>query len=128
MPCKEKQRGDQRRRPETHAAIQGVLQPRELYRSQQYATAIYRSELAVRLKGMGYQIEQSANGAPEIKGYSQEYLEASSPRRQQIKEHLESEGINSAEAAQIAAHRTRGAKLTWTVKPPSRTCTSRPMR
>jgi conjugative relaxase-like TrwC/TraI family protein len=88
-----------------------ALQPRELYRSQQYATAIYRSELALRLRGMGYQIEQSANGAPEIKGYTQEYLEASSPRRQQIKEHLAAEGINSAEAAQIAAHRTRGAKL-----------------
>jgi hypothetical protein len=27
------------------------LQPRELYRSQQYATAIYRSELALRCEG-----------------------------------------------------------------------------
>ena len=33
-----------------------ALQPRELYKTQQYATAIYRSELAVRLKALGYEI------------------------------------------------------------------------
>jgi len=88
-----------------------ALQPRELYRSQQYATAIYRSELALRLSELGYEIDQSAHGAPEIRGYSQEYLDASSPRRQQIKEHLSQEGLNGAEPAQIAAHRTREAKL-----------------
>jgi conjugative relaxase-like TrwC/TraI family protein len=88
-----------------------ALQPHELYRSQQYATSVYRSELALRLTRLGYEIEQSTNGAPEIKGYSQEYLEASSPRRQQIKEHLSQEGLKGAEAAEIAAHRTRDAKL-----------------
>jgi len=88
-----------------------ALQPHELYRSQQYATAVYRAELALRLRQLGYQIEQSPNGAPEIKGYSQEYLDASSPRRQQIKEHLNQEGFSSAEAAEIAAHRTRDAKI-----------------
>ena len=88
-----------------------ALQPHELYRSQQYATAIYRSELALRLKELGYEIEQGASGAPEIKGYSQEYIEASSPRRREIKEHMEEEGVSGAGAAQIAAHRTREAKL-----------------
>ena len=88
-----------------------ALQPHELYRSQQYATAVYRTELALRLKQLGYEIEQSPNGAPEIKGYTQEYLEASSPRRQQIKEHLNQEGVRGAEAAEIAAHRTRDAKI-----------------
>jgi conjugative relaxase-like TrwC/TraI family protein len=88
-----------------------ALQPQELYRSQQYATAVYRSELALRLKELGYQIEQSPNGAPEIKGYTQEYLDASSPRRRQIQEHLAQEGFGGAEAAEIAAHRTRDAKL-----------------
>lgn len=91
-----------------------ALQPRELYRSQQYATAIYRSELALRLRHLGYEIEQSAHGAPEIRGYSREYLEASSPRRQQIKEHLSEQGLSGAESAQIAAHRTREAKLNIT--------------
>jgi conjugative relaxase-like TrwC/TraI family protein len=88
-----------------------ALQPHELYRSQQYATAVYRTELALRLRTLGYQIEQSPNGAPEISGYSQEYLDASSPRRQQIKEHLSQEGFSGAEAAEIAAHRTRDAKI-----------------
>ena len=45
-----------------------------------------------------------------IKGYSQEYLEASSPRSQQIKAHLEEQGLWGAGPAQIAAHRTRDAK------------------
>jgi ATP-dependent exoDNAse (exonuclease V) alpha subunit len=82
-----------------------------LYKSQQYATAVYRSELAHRLRELGYEIEQGKNGQPEIKGYSQEYLDASSPRRQQIKEHLEEQGLRGAGAAQIAAHQTREEKL-----------------
>ena len=91
---------------ETHA-----LQPRELYKTQQYATAVYRSELASRLKELGYEIERGESGQPEIKGYSEEYLEASSPRRQQIEEHLAKENQRGAGAAQIAAHQTREAKL-----------------
>src|SRR5215472_8021155 len=35
-----------------------ALQPQQLYRSQQYATAIYRSELALHLKKLVYDIEQ----------------------------------------------------------------------
>lgn len=88
-----------------------ALQPRELYRSQQYATAVYRSELALRLKSLGYEIEQGRSGQPEIKGYSQQYMEASSPRSREIKEHLAEQGVSGAGAAQIAAHQTRGAKL-----------------
>src|SRR5208283_4367068 len=87
------------------------LQPQELYRTQQYATAVYRSELAHRLQEVGYEIEHGKSGQPEIKGYSQEYLDASSPRRQQIKEHLEEQGLRGAGAAQIAAHQTRAEKL-----------------
>ena len=88
-----------------------ALQPRELYKTQQYATAVYRSELAARLKTLGYEIERGNSGQPEIKGYSEEYLAASSPRRRQIKEHLEKEKQRGADAAQIAAHKTRESKL-----------------
>jgi conjugative relaxase-like TrwC/TraI family protein len=88
-----------------------ALQPQELYRTQQYATAVYRSELAMRLRELGYEIEPGKSGAPEIRGYSAEYLEASSPRSQQIKEHMAGQGVTGAEAAQIAAHQTRGSKL-----------------
>jgi conjugative relaxase-like TrwC/TraI family protein len=88
-----------------------AVQPQELYRTQQYATAVYQSEMATRLQALGYEIEPGKNGAPEISGYTREYLEASSPRSQQIKEHLAEEGHSGAGAAQIAAHRTRDAKL-----------------
>ena len=87
------------------------LQPQELYRTQQYATAVYRSELAHRLQELGYEIEHGKSGQPEIKGYSREYLEASSPRRKQIEEHLAKENQRGAGAAQIAAHQTREPKL-----------------
>jgi len=88
-----------------------ALQPRELYRSQQYATAIYRSELALRLKGQGFEIERGKSGQPEIAGYTREYLDASSPRSQQIQAYLEQQGVKGAGAAQIAAHQTRDDKL-----------------
>jgi ATP-dependent exoDNAse (exonuclease V) alpha subunit len=88
-----------------------ALQTRELYKTQQYATAAYRSELAYRLKELGYEIERGESSQPEIKGYSKEYLEASSPRRQQIEEHLAKENQRGAGAAQIAAHQTREGKL-----------------
>jgi conjugative relaxase-like TrwC/TraI family protein len=95
---------------ETQKGETRALQPHELYRSQQYGTAIYRSELALRLRELGYEIEQGKSCQPEIKGYSKEYVDASSPRRQQIKEHLEQQGLFGAAAAQIAAHQTRESK------------------
>jgi conjugative relaxase-like TrwC/TraI family protein len=104
----------------THAVVFNVterengqtraLQERSLFQSQQYATTVYRSELAMRLQGLGYELERGKHGQPEIKGYSQEYLEASSPRRVQIKEHLHEIGREGAGAAQVAAHRTRDSK------------------
>jgi hypothetical protein len=96
---------------ETQNGESRALQPHELYRSQQYATAIYRSELALRLKDQGYEIERGKSGQPEIRGYTREYLDASSPRSQQIHAYLEQEGLRGAGAAQIAAHQTREDKL-----------------
>src|ERR1700728_3882649 len=87
-----------------------ALQERGLFESQQYATSVYRSELATRLQGIGYEIERGKHGQPEIKGYTQEYLDASSPRREQIIGHLQQIGREGAGAAQIAAHRTRDNK------------------
>jgi ATP-dependent DNA ligase len=64
---------------------------------------------------MGYEVEHGAHGQPEIKGYAREYLEASSPRRQQIEARLEEKGRRGAGAAQIAARRTRDAKQALSV-------------
>ncbi len=104
----------------THAVIFNVterdngqtraLQPQELFASQRVATSVYRSELTMRLQGLGYELERGKHGQPEIKSYTKEYLEASSPRREQIKDHLREMGIDGAGAAQVAAHRTRDSK------------------
>src|SRR6266700_2854861 len=87
-----------------------ALQPQSLFASQQFATAIYQSELTYRLKQLGYEITAGRSGAPEIKGYTQEYLDASSPRSQQIRQYLERTGRTGSEAAEIAAHSTRDRK------------------
>jgi conjugative relaxase-like TrwC/TraI family protein len=87
-----------------------ALQPRSFFESQKFATAVYQSHLTYRLYSLGYEIESGKSGAPEIKGYSQEYLDASSPRRQQIVEAVARSGFSGPEAAQIAAHNTRDGK------------------
>jgi conjugative relaxase-like TrwC/TraI family protein len=104
----------------THAVIFNVterdtgqpraIQPQSLFASQQFATAIYQSELTYKLRQLGYEITTGRSGAPEIKGYTQEYLDASSPRSQQIREYLERTGRSGREAAEIAAHSTRDRK------------------
>src|SRR5580658_6764678 len=104
----------------THAVVFNVtqrengqpraIQPQSLFASQQFATAVYQSELTYRLRQLGYEITAGRSGAPEIKGYTQEYLDASSPRSQQIREYMERHGFQGFESAEIAAHSTRDAK------------------
>src|SRR6202167_5707253 len=84
-----------------------ALQERGFFDTQQFATAVYQSELTFRLRNLGYQIEAGKSGAPDIKGYTSEYLEASSPRRQQIEEAIARSGFSGPEAAEIGAHNTR---------------------
>jgi conjugative relaxase-like TrwC/TraI family protein len=108
----------------THAIIFNVtergdgstraIQERTFFESQNYATAVYQSVLTHQLRKLGYQIEPGQSGAPEILGYSQGYLDASSPRSRQIKEQMERAGFRGPEAAQIAAHATRDRKQTLT--------------
>ena len=108
----------------THAVIFNVteredgstraIQERTFFESQNYATAVYQSALTYQLRKLGYEIEPGQSGAPEIKGYTQAYLDASSPRSQQIKEQMERSGFQGPEAAQIAAHATRDRKQTLT--------------
>lgn len=110
----------------THAVIFNVterengktraLQERGFFDSQQFATAVYQSELMYRLSQLGYEIEPGRSGAPEIKGYTQDYLDASSPRSRQIREQLQRTGYSGPEAAQIAAHTTRDSKQPLTAQ------------
>jgi conjugative relaxase-like TrwC/TraI family protein len=87
-----------------------ALQPQSYFDTQQFATAVYQSELTFRLRNLGYEIEAGKSGAPDVKGYTAEYLEASSPRRQQIEEAIARSGFSGPEAAEIAAHNTRDRK------------------
>jgi conjugative relaxase-like TrwC/TraI family protein len=104
----------------THAVIFNVteradgttraLQERSFFESQQFATAVYQSELTFQLHELGYEIAPGRSGAPEIKGYSQEYLDASSQRQNQILAHMQQNNLSGYEAAEIAAHATRDKK------------------
>ena len=104
----------------THAVIFNVteredgstraLQERAFFESQSYATAVYQSHLMYKLRELGYELERGRSGAPEISGYSGEYLDASSRRSAKIREHLERNGFRGPEAAEIAAHATRERK------------------
>jgi conjugative relaxase-like TrwC/TraI family protein len=97
------------------------VQPSELYDSQKYATAIYRAKLADKLQELGYEIRvDPRTGAPEIKGFSAEYLQESSPRRREVvkdtelaKERLEREGktvSDNARLKQAVARNNRRSK------------------
>lgn len=97
------------------------VDPKELYKHQKFATALYRAHLADKLQERGYEIRvDSRTGAPEIKGFSEEYLQDSSPRRKEVltekgkmKERLEREGktvSDNARLQQAAAHINRRSK------------------
>ena len=94
----------------THEGEFRAMQPQEVFRSQQYGTAVYRAELGLRLRELGYEVHVERNGTPEIKGYSREDP-GEQPPQPANSEHLKAAGLNGAAAAQIAAHRTREAKV-----------------
>ena len=77
--------------------------------------------LAEKLQGLGYEIQvDPRTGAPEIKGFSKQYLQESSPRREEVvreaeamKERLEREGAvvkENARLKQAAARTDRASK------------------
>ena len=87
------------------------LDPVEIYRAQNFATAIYRSELAREVQRLGYEIKVAGqDGRWELDGYTREQVMAFSRRRQDIEKALAREGLTGAEAAQNIAHRTRLSK------------------
>ena len=85
-----------------------AIQPYELFCSQQFATAIYRSELAIGLKKIGYEIRiDEKTNAPEIVGISRDYIEANSPRQTEVKARAKELGSNSTKKV---AHLSRQKK------------------
>ncbi|HKR15289.1 MAG TPA: MobF family relaxase [Pyrinomonadaceae bacterium] len=115
----------------THVVISNMTQtedgkvrsvdPLTLYKSQKFTTANYRAHLADKLQELGYEIRvDPRTGAPEIKGFTEEYLQDSSPRRKEVltekgkmKERMEREGktvSDNARLQQAAAHINRRSK------------------
>ncbi len=87
------------------------LDPVEIYRSQSFATAVYRSELAREVQRLGYRIDVTgADGRWELRGYTRDQVMAFSRRRQDIEAEMERRGLNGAAAAQNLAHQTRRSK------------------
>ena len=73
------------------------LDPVEIYRSQSFATAVYRSELAREAQRLGYRIDVTgADGRWELEGYTREHVMAFSRRRQDIEAAMARRGLNGA--------------------------------
>lgn len=91
-----------------------AIQEREWFKSQAYASAIYDATLALKLQALGYQVAPGPYRQPAIVGFTPEYLDAMSPRRQQIVAYLKAEGREGPRAAEIAARETREEKTALT--------------
>jgi conjugative relaxase-like TrwC/TraI family protein len=89
------------------------VQPWEWYRVQSYMTAAYQAEIAYRALGRGYELEHGRNFSTQIKGYSQEYLDAISARTKEIEAEKERLGIVGAESDERVNKRLRKPKQEW---------------
>jgi conjugative relaxase-like TrwC/TraI family protein len=88
-----------------------ALQSAELYKAKSLGTAVFYSELQRQAHELGYQTRiDPTTKAPEIQGFSAEYLAAESLRRQEILDKLEKLGLSGGRAAQIVALSSREEK------------------
>lgn len=87
------------------------LEPKEMFRAAGLLTAAYQNHLEIELRKFGYQIEVGKNHAPEIVGFTPEYLASESKRSKQIDERAEELGLTGQAAKSNIAHQTREAKL-----------------
>ncbi|WBX83518.1 MobF family relaxase [Sphingosinicella microcystinivorans] len=91
------------------------LEPRALYQLQKQIGAIYRQELALKVRELGYEIEVGKDSLFEIKGVSGAAMAAFSTRSAEIEAALAARGTSrdaaSAGEKQVAALDTRQAKV-----------------
>jgi conjugative relaxase-like TrwC/TraI family protein len=87
------------------------LQPHEFFVAAQMLTAIYQNHLEIELRRLGYTITRGKNHAPEIVGFTKEYLASESLRDQQITEEVNAKGLVGYESRSIASHSGRAEKL-----------------
>src|SRR5215469_1733425 len=105
--------------PHTHVVIANLtqrpdgawrsLEPLEIYGSQSWATALYRSNLGERVGQLGYGIEISGRrGEWELAGYTRDQIYEFSNRRQDIEQELQRRGLSGA-----LPHRTSPTAPRW---------------
>ena len=91
------------------------LEPRAIYQLQKQIGAIYRQELALKVRELGYEIVVGKGSMFEIKGVSPEVMAAFSTRSAEIEAALGERGTSRDEATaaekQVAALDTRQAKV-----------------
>ena len=90
------------------------LEPRALYQLQKSIGAVYRQELAVNIRALGYEVQAGKDSLFEIKGVPTEAIRSFSERAAQVEARLAERGQTRATASaaekQIAALDTRVAK------------------
>lgn len=91
------------------------LEPRAIYQLQKQIGAIYRQELALKVRELGYEIETGKDSLFEIKGVPAEVMTAFSTRSAEIDAALAERGTSrdtaSAVEKQVATLDTRQAKV-----------------
>lgn len=91
------------------------LEPRAIYQLQKQIGAIYRQELALKVRELGYDIAVGKDSMFEIKGVSSDVMAAFSTRSAEIEAALGERGTSRDEASaaekQVAALDTRRAKV-----------------
>lgn len=92
------------------------FEPRAIYQLQKQIGAIYRQELALKVRELGYEVETSKESMFEIKGVSNDVMAAFSTRSAEIEAALGTRGTSRRDASaaekQVAALDTRQAKGT----------------
>jgi ATP-dependent exoDNAse (exonuclease V) alpha subunit len=83
----------------------------EFYKNKMLAGAIYRAELAKKIRKLGYEVEvKTKDGQFELKGFDQDHLDHFSKRRQQILADENYQKFQTAKSAAVASVNTRKAK------------------
>lgn len=91
----------------------GTLESRKLFRQQKQLGALYRAELAARLRTMGYSIEPTKGGEFEIAGVPRELCRELSSRHDQVagnRRQIAGSGPVSAAQEELAWAKDRPAK------------------
>jgi Ti-type conjugative transfer relaxase TraA len=88
----------------------GAIESRALYQWKMSLGAIYRAELAERVRALGYSVEEDGSSF-RIAGVPKAAEKAFSTRRQEIETALAQAGESSSRRAEAAALRTRSHKV-----------------